>query len=229
MNANAQTLRALVDLRDRVTQKNRVAFGLRADAIERGADDGDGAAVSLYRAWEARFESLENAAEKEIAALVKDIPIIQHLTALRGVGVMLAAKVVSMIDIHECDTVSSLWRFAGYAVINGQRERPRKGEKLHYNARLKTAVYLISSSFLKCSSPYRQVYDSAREYYNANRPDWTKAHCHNAAMRKMSKVFLAHLWLEWRKLEGLPTRSLYVEERLGHEHIIAPQEFGWPE
>ena len=159
--------------------------------------------------------------------MVKHMPIVQRVTKVKGIGPMLAAKLVSMIDIERADTVSSLWRYGGWAVIDGQRERPTAGEKLHYNSRLKTTCYLIGVSFLKSNSPYRKVYDDARAYYSANRPDWTEGHRHNAAMRKMIKMFLSALWLVWRQLEGLPITYPYAHERLGHQHYNSPEDFGW--
>lgn len=44
------------------------------------------------------------------------------------------------------------------------------------------------------------------------------AHRHQAALRYMCKMFLAQFWEEWRKLEGLPVRSSYQEQYLGHDH-----------
>lgn len=133
-----------------------------------------------------------------------------------------------MIDIHRCDTVSALWRYTGYGVVEGQRERPTKGERLHYNARLKTTLYLVATSFMRCGSPYRAIYDSSKAYYEANRPEWTKGHIHAASLRRMIKVFLVHLYMRWRTLEGLEARALYVHERLGHSSYEAPESYGWP-
>jgi len=223
-----QTLiRSLVDLRDKTLQKARIGMTNRIKAVERGSDEMSPEQVEILKIWTARFEELEKDVENQIKELAKDSYIIQQMTAVKGVGLVLAAKVSSMIDIRRADTVSALWRYAGYAVMDGKRERPVKGEKLHYNVRLKSACYLIGSSFLRSNSPYRRVYDSARDYYQANRPEWTKAHQHQAAMRKMIKTWLSHLWLVWRTAEGLPTRSLYVNDYLGHDHYYAPDEFGW--
>ena len=109
------------------------------------------------------------------------------------------------------------------------RDRPIKGWQIPYNKRLKTACYLASTSFLKARSPYRYlVYDQARDHYEITHPEWTKDHKHKAAMRKMSKMFLSHLWLTWRQLEGLPTSLPYAHEHLGHQQIITPAECGWP-
>src|SRR5205085_10179308 len=109
--------------------------------------------------------------------------------------------------------------------IDGKAERPTKGEKLHYNKRLKTTLYLVAGSMLKSNSPYRKVYDDSKNYYTATRPDWTKAHIHMASLRKMEKVFISHLWQTWREAEGLDTRELYVHEKLGHEMKYNKEDF----
>lgn len=221
-------LRTLVDLRG-VVQKQRMAFGNRMDAIFREADVADEITIGLLERWHNRFLDMESDLDKEIKDAIKDVPIINLMTQVKGVGPLLSARVVAMIDIEKSDTVSALWRYCGYGVTpDGTRERPTKGEKLHYNTRLKSSCYNLGRSMLRTNSPYRSIYDSAKAYYEANRPDWTKAHRDMAALRKMVKIFLSHLWLEWRTLEGLPVRNLYVEEYRGHTHILRPQEFGWP-
>ena len=80
---------------------------------------------------------------------------------------------------------------------------------------------------MRCGSPYRSVYDSAREYYEQVHPEWTKAHRHSASIRKMIKVWLSHVWLVWRDMEHLPTGAPYVIAKLGHEHYYGPEQFGW--
>lgn len=221
-------LRALVDHRNSL-QAERIRWSNRLSAAESGANETLEEELAMYRKWLEIYDKLESDADTEIARLIKDHPLMVQLRAVKGIGPMLAAKMMSMIDIHRAESVSALWRYAGYGVVDGARERPVKGEKLHYNIRLKTTMYLVAGSFLKSSSPYRRVYDDARRYYEANRPDWTKAHQHAAAMRKMIKVFLSHVWSRWRMIEGLPLRDLYVTERLGHNTYFSPEEFGWPE
>lgn len=222
-------LRALVDLRDRQIQKSRIQFSNRASALERGTDEGsDSKQRETVERWLDVFAALEKQLDSDIKAEVKEYPIFQEMKGVKGVGPMLAAKIISMVDIERAPTISALWRYAGYAVINGERERPTKGERLHYNARLKTTLYLIAGSFLKAGSPYRVFYDRAKENYQVNRPDWTKGHIHNAAMRKMIKMFLSHLWQRWRDIEGLPTSQPYVLDKMeGHQTYYKPAEFGW--
>lgn len=44
------------------------------------------------------------------------------------------------------------------------------------------------------------------------------AHVHTASIRYMVKMFLRELWVEWRKLEGLPITETYAEAYLGRRH-----------
>ncbi len=220
-------LRALVDLRQ-LYQKQRIGFGNRIGAIERGVDIPSNGSMDILTKYMTRFMDLEAETEKDILNAIKGNEIIARMQNVKGIGPLLAAKLVALIDIRVADSVSALWRYAGYGVVNGKAERPTKGEKLHYNSRLKTYLYVVGDSFLKSHSPYAEIYYSSLEYYRANRPDWTDSHCKRAARRRMLKVFLAHLWEQWRTLEGLPTRPLYAQERLGHDHYMDAQAFGWP-
>lgn len=221
-------LRYWIDLRNRVIQKERIAFNNRLKAVERGDDvvsDGDRVILeSLYN----RFVVMEEELDDRIRALTEGIDIIEVMEGVRGVGKLTAAKIVAYIDIHRADTISALWRYAGYGVRDdGTRDRHVAGEISVFNKNLKRECRLLATGLMRANSPYRKIYDDAREYYDANRPDWTAAHKHNAALRKMIKMFLAHLWLVWREFEGLPTREPYVSEKLGHTHIVAPREMGW--
>ena len=49
-------------------------------------------------------------------------------------------------------------------------------------------------------------------------------HLDAMALRKMTKLFLACLWLVWREAEYLPTRDPYPIERQGHTSLISPWE-----
>ncbi len=57
---------------------------------------------------------------------------------------------------------------------------------------------------------------------------WQTNHIHLGALRHPIKVFLTHLYIYWKTLEGLPVRPLYVHEKLGHTHLYEPADFGWP-
>lgn len=50
--------------------------------------------------------------------------------------------------------------------------------------------------------PYRRAYDQKKAYYEAERPDWTQARRHNAAMRYATKELVKNLWIEWHTRRG---------------------------
>jgi len=224
----------------------------------------------MVERWHITFLELEKLLNKDIAEAVADEPIYEHMARVKGIGSLLSAKIISMVDIEKADTVSALWRYSGYGMgdywvdESGKVQAPAEGwkwkgevgkkEKIRvvaeskpdwqlvrmrdrmvagwcspYNKRLKTTLHTAATSFMRGGSPYALLYYRAREHYEVSHPEWTKAHVHAAALRKMIKVFLSHLWARWRELEGLPTRELYVIEKLGHTHKHEASEFGWGE
>ena len=96
------------------------------------------------------------------------------------------------------------------------------------------------------SHPYRLIYDrvssrldiSERIVKSRNTEgdvvevpwkDTKPCHRKGAAIRAVMKAILVDYWLVGRKLQGLPTTTIYAEGMLGHTHIESPQDHGWPE
>jgi len=113
-----------------------------------------------------------------------------------------------------------------------------------FNPFVKTKlVGVLGSSFLKqpaAECTYRQVYDDYKhrlethpvygsahdekrkaEFQARGQKYAPKGHRHNMAVRYCIKMFLADLWLAWRRLEGLPVTAPYHEAVLGHAHDAA--------
>lgn len=162
------------------------------------------------------------------------------MTSLKGIKTRLAAPIMAQIDdIAKFSNISKLWRFAGYAVIDGKRERPEPGMKSHYNRRLKSTCYLCSKSFVMNRTPfYRELYDGEkvrlRQLYpekvkENNHFKYTDGHINNMALRKISKVFLAHIWIIWRQSEGLPLTNPYAIDILKHADLMKPPMMDYTE
>ncbi len=120
------------------------------------------------------------------------------------------------------------------------------GKKLDYNSELRVMCFRLAGSLIKARGKYAEYYDDvknqlAQKYRNQGvriiptlelpklngkifEPVGTIAagHVHMQAIRKMIKLFLSHLWLVWRKAEGLPISQPYAHDKLGHTHIIDP-------
>ena len=142
-----------------------------------------------------------------------------------GIGPVTEAVLLSKVDIKKADTVSSLWRFCGLGVEpDGTRQRPMKRRKRTYCALLK-AILIHNLGKLALISTrrsagqqskhfvypqYRAMYDGFRSDYSKHRSTWSKAHCHNAAVRRVVKEYVKHLWLRWRQEHKLPTSKQTV-------------------
>jgi len=213
------TLRALIDLRDIQIQKARIQFGNRLQALTLDeVDDGPEYQSDIIRKYYDQFLDLETKIDRDIAALVSGDQFCVLLTGLRGISSILAAKFTALWPNREPETVASLWRYCGYAVIDGKAERPRKGESLHYNKRMKKTCYLIGKSLCIHHPEYKQIYYAAKEYYTENR-DWYKERIYLASLRRLIKTFLKHAWIANRHLKSLDVSDTSISEL---------KTFGWP-
>lgn len=121
-------------------------------------------------------------------------------------------------------TVSQLWAYCGIGDPTRKRRKgmtPEEAAALG-NPRAKMICRLLAESAMKAAgptenaptrrrSPYRDVYDIARENYQTNR-DWTDGHCHNAALRKTAKAIVRDLWVAAATLHDKSAKSHEVGE-----------------
>lgn len=120
-----ENLRWLVDTYYQ-SQKLRIQLGNRLAAVEREVDTGPPppSAKLMYE----RLEEAEDSLVEDMRAALIGHPALPWLNQIKGIGPTLGAKLLGLIgDIGKFETVSKLWRFAGFAVMNGERERPTKG------------------------------------------------------------------------------------------------------
>lgn len=189
------------------------------------------------------------------------------LLSIKGLSERLSAQLLALVDDPGAyDTISKLWRHAGYGVFeywvdeNGKVKAPYVGRKwnenkgefeqvkptpkpewrltkmrdrgiegyaLPYNKQLKALLWNITYSFIMQQTPiYSDIYYQEKERQAMVSPELTKGHIDNRARRKVSKIFLQHLWLVWRECEGLPVTKPYVHDVMGHTHYVAPPN--WP-
>ncbi|MFH1246568.1 MAG: hypothetical protein V1489_02210 [Candidatus Liptonbacteria bacterium] len=196
----------------------------------------------------AEFLKLEEFIDNRVAERVKTHPAYPWFSRVKGIGKENIGKVVGLVDITKAATVSALWAFAGYDVVNGRAPRREKGEKLSYNSTLRTMCWRVGGSLMKAKGKFYDYYTSEKEKLVARltrdgkkivpttalpkkdgkhyEPEGliSEGHVHMMAFRKMIKLFLSLLWHEWRKAEGLPTRVPYPVEYMGHSSIVDPWE-----
>ena len=118
-------------------------------------------------------------------------------------------------------------------------QRKIKNTLLDYNPKLKSLCWRYGEQFVKQGDFYRKIYDDCRAGYesredlvaemNGKTGKKTKhgttkgtGHIFNMAKRKTVKIFLSHLWLVWRELEGLPVSKPWIIDIGKHSDYIAP-------
>ena len=113
-------------------------------------------------------------------------------------------------------------------MVRGDKLTP--GFLAPFNKWLRTKMCgVLGASFLKASSPYAEIYYNEKTRLENSdhicettgkmwKDEKKPGHRHNAAIRKMIKIFLQDLYQAWRTLEGLEVRKPYQEEYLGHKH-----------
>lgn len=206
----------------------------RLEFINMGRSDMD---AGMEEGFVELLSGMKKSAEKEMANFGGAVgPVWDWMTGIKGIGEHTAAKIIALIDdIGKFDTISKLWRFAGYAVIDGKAERTQAGDKRHYNSRLKSEVWQAVQHFVRQQTPvYADYYYEAKEDYRRKHPEkelnpggpqkyrYTDGHIRAMTERKVAKLFLQHLWVVWRESEGLPVSKPYVHTVKGHTHYIAP-------
>lgn len=134
----------------------------------------------------------------------------------------------------------------------------KERDSVTFKPLLKTKLTgVLGPSFLRTKSPWADVYRNYRHRLETdpNKPKadpfrnkedkklferlraegqnpyniyWRPQRIHQASIRYMVKMFLADLYLNWRRIEGLPTTMSYQERMLGVKHGDHGQPSGAP-
>ncbi len=232
--------------RDRVSLDGQLGIKKDGEAKKNTPERDEGLLLYLFTRRD-ELIAQEKEMEKEVASMIQRHPLwVDFLSNVKGCGPMLAAVIITQIDIHKAPMVSNLWSFAGLAP---GKDRKVKGQKCSYNQFLRSKLCgVLAKSFLVHKSvPYSGYYyerklrleNSDKEVEERLRREdrnkkkykgqttrtlkWKDAyldHRHKAAIREMIKQFLVDVYVAWRELEGLPVRAPYSEEKLGMDHSM---------
>ena len=123
---------------------------IRAAGQLRAAQEAD-EPTDLLKFFLKQTESLENQIKTSLDVYSANHPMGRWARGHKGVGPVIAAGLLSYINIERCATVGDLWAFAGLApgVVW------EKGHKIPWNAKLKTlCAFKLGESFVKvCNQP----------------------------------------------------------------------------
>jgi hypothetical protein len=171
-----------------------------------------------------------------------------YLEHVKGVGVAMAGVIISEFDINKAKYHTNMWKYAGLDVIMVEDENTgelhgigrcnkkeymseveytdSKGEiqtkkTLGYNPWLKTKLLgVLATSFLRAKGNYYEIYLNYKNRI-ANMPEHkskTLAHRNRMALRYMIKIFIIHLYENWKVIEGQPVFSPFNADKLGIVH-----------
>ncbi|MBA7611569.1 hypothetical protein ES703_18795 [subsurface metagenome] len=205
-----------------------------------------------------QLRKLEEYTDGRIATIMKSHPAYDWFSKVKGIGKENIGKVVGLVrvkpeqrvdgaELPYADTISALWKFAGFSVEDGKApKRVKGGGTLTYNSQLRSMCWRLGSSLLRAKGKFYDYYIAEKDKYyqryenqgmrivpatelpknNGKRYESqnmiSEGHVHNQALRKMIKLFLACLWLTWREAEGLPVTKPYAIDQLGHNSMIDP-------
>ena len=143
-------------------QKTRIGMGNRISGIVKEYGETENTAKLLDVFGES--EKIEKAVLKHVKPLLREYRIYTDwLIKVRGIGPVLAAGFISGIKTPaRFENISKLWRYCGYAVIDGETESRKRGDKLSYSPFLKTMGWKAGESFVKIRGFYREAYEQFR-------------------------------------------------------------------
>jgi len=195
-----------------------------------------------------QLKKVEDRMKKEILEEVEKYPIWREwLMDVKGIGPCLAGGLLAWIgDIGKFPTVSKLWAYCGLHVVDGMAPRKKRGAKVTWNPKLRTHAWKIGQSFMKVGGYYKELYKKIKSEYLEKMGKYIedpslcpkykdcvkrlrkrsqpacRGHIDAMSRRKTVKIFLQHLWVKWRELEGLPVTEPYPIAKMGHKDYVAP-------
>lgn len=185
----------------------------------------DDPVVEAAQELAAKLQGIESDAEKAVKKVVRQTPLGPWVKQAIGVGEKQAGRLLGVIgnpryrvdgetgEIHE-RTVGQLWSYCGYAVRDGVAPKRKRGEQGNWNPKARMRAYLIAESCMKSpTSPYRRLYEDAREKYADSKHEHSCAQCgakgkpaqpgtdlrdghkHARALRIVAKEVLRDMWI----------------------------------
>ncbi len=151
-------VRFLVDSYYRYQENRKRALNQRATL--------EGVPNSIFE-WTVQQEvSFEKRMQTALDAYTAVKPIGIWLRAIKGIGPVIAAGLISHIDINKAPTVGHIWQFAGIAGSGQTVWKPKT--KRPFNVKLKTLCWKAGQSFMKLSNDpecyYGKVYRERKAY-----------------------------------------------------------------
>lgn len=222
--ANANRLRQLTDT-------SELGHGLTLDNPD----------VARLAALVAALQAAEDDAVKNLERIVRRHPLGKWAKGITGVGDKQLGRLLAVLrdpawnDPGEAPrTFGQLVAYCGLDPVDGMARTHRRGAKSNWNEAARMRLRLIAAKVIMFAhSPYRPVYDEARDRYTdavhvhacvrcgpKGKPaqpgsPLSAGHQHARALRLVMRVILRDLWAEAVRLHDLPpTRTATTPKQL---------------
>lgn len=221
----------------RIRAGERIRSRLRADAPDQAEDpvllsirEGkmDGPIPSLGRAYRDNWEE-ERSAGELLEQGLEAHPAWEWLRQVAGVTPPSAGKLLGRLDITRADSPSAFWAYCGLSTV-ARPEGGRMAQPSRDSEDTKVLCHALGTSLLRSNGAYARQYRAERERLEETRREWPPQRKHLTALRKMEKLFLAHLWLVWRESVGLPVTAPHENDpraNIGPWDMIQPPRRRW--
>lgn len=178
--------------------------------------------VAKVEAMLTDIEKLEHNAIKSLEREIKNTVFATWIKESKGVGLKQAARLIAVLgdpywnDLHARPrTVSEMWAYSGYSVIDGAAQRRKKGQKSNWSTDAKTRAFLIAQQCVisgkggKYETMYRELKAANEGVIHgtdcvrcgpAGKPalagsELSNGHRDARAKRQVAKEILRDLWL----------------------------------
>jgi len=202
-------LRSMIALRSAV-MKFRIAACQKILEQRRSLGFSDDAAVpewfsSAEKENNNDVRKAEKPIERDIKKLAKTIPECIQLNAILDVkdGWLTSASAVALIgDVHRFATVSKLWHYAGFHVVNGKAAKRAKGSVVTWNPELRCTLWKWADSMIKHrENIWRSIYDGylaeeLKVHGEKCKCETSQGHSGARARRRVIKNVLREYWLQ---------------------------------
>lgn len=121
--------------------------------------------IEKIREVQKNAEKYELLYKNLMAEFIETEPIyVEFLNHIRGISIILSSNLIKEFGYCEkAPHISSLWKYCGMHVVEGEAPKRKKGQKLDFSIKLRTMVWKISDSFIKQRTPfYRDIYDKEK-------------------------------------------------------------------
>ena len=146
--ANQQEARFLVDTYYTL-QEYRIASTLRAGQLEKA-----GHPAEIVKYTRDQMQVLEGQIARALKWYAEGHPLGVYMTSITGIGPVISAGMLAVIDWEQTNVAGRVWSFAG--LVPGIEWK--KGEKRPWNPFLKTLLFKAGESFVKVQSNKNDFY-----------------------------------------------------------------------